>query len=340
MGKKKKSTPLPPVESESEESASDVSEDEGKSEKDVEKKVTFEKSGESKGQMTQRHKREDKELKKKIQEILHSFPKNDKKAKKDAQELTQKMEQDQKTKHAQELAELEAKMKQEKEEPEDEKEVKSVSTVEEKELNEEMENVSISKQEPEKNKQSRAKRKKAALAAKEKERDQRIAQEKKNTVDHGAIESYNIKKKLSALGLTYREIPPDGNCLYSAVADQLKLRGQKNDYRTLRAQASQYMLKNPDDFMPFIDSDDGMISQDGFKDYCDKVANTTVWGGQLELRALSNSLQSPITVFTADNGPNIEMGTDFDTEPLKLTYHRRAYTLGEHYNSVISLNQV
>jgi OTU domain-containing protein 6 len=66
------------------------------------------------------------------------------------------------------------------------------------------------------------------------------------------------------------------------------------------------------------------------------VANSSDWGGQLELRALAMALQVPIHVFSAENDV-IRMGEEFETTnnlPLQLTYHLHYYTLGEHFNSV------
>lgn len=72
-----------------------------------------------------------------------------------------------------------------------------------------------------------------------------------------------------------------------------------------------------------------------YREYCDKVANTNDWGGQLELQALSAALKVPISIFTADSS-TLEMGEEYKPiPPLKLSYHRHAYSLGAHYNSVV-----
>ncbi len=57
------------------------------------------------------------------------------------------------------------------------------------------------------------------------------------------------------------KITPDGNCLYSAVADQLSLHGIKMVSETLRKTAAEYMIKNSSEFMPFIDAEEGIISE-------------------------------------------------------------------------------
>lgn len=72
-----------------------------------------------------------------------------------------------------------------------------------------------------------------------------------------------------------------------------------------------------------------------FEEYCDRIVNTSDWGGQLELRALACALSTPIHVFSGESDV-IPMGEEFTgREPLKLTYHLHYYTLGEHFNSVM-----
>ena len=38
-----------------------------------------------------------------------------------------------------------------------------------------------------------------------------------------------------------------------------------------------------------------------FESFCERVASSKDWGGQLELRALSEALRMPILVFAADS---------------------------------------
>jgi OTU domain-containing protein 6 len=74
------------------------------------------------------------------------------------------------------------------------------------------------------------------------------------------------------------------------------------------------------------------------------------WGGHIEIQAISASLRKAIFVYSAD-APTIKMGEQFldingdDTtgygtslSPLRLTYHKHYYALGEHYNSAVALS--
>merc|ERR1711909_199047 len=78
-----------------------------------------------------------------------------------------------------------------------------------------------------------------------------------------------------------------------------------------------------------------MLSDAEFQAYCNKMASTPAWGGQVELQAMATVLKRPIEVIQAE-GPPMVVGEQFKQSALVLTYHRHAYGLGEHYNSVQS----
>ncbi|KAJ1576314.1 hypothetical protein NDA12_000947 [Ustilago hordei] len=73
-----------------------------------------------------------------------------------------------------------------------------------------------------------------------------------------------------------------------------------------------------------------------FLAYCDAVQNTAVWGGQPEILALSRAFRTPIHIVQAGL-PVLKVGQEEfenDTKPLFISYHRKMYGLGEHYNSL------
>ncbi|GAA6013843.1 hypothetical protein JCM10207_008210 [Rhodosporidiobolus poonsookiae] len=137
-----------------------------------------------------------------------------------------------------------------------------------------------------------------------------------------------------------KEIEPDGHCMYSAIADQANLLGlspSKESYQTTRHHAAAYMRTHPDDFLPFLPSEvdpENMMSKDEFSRYCDTVEKTAEWGGEPEIRALSLHYQAPIVVVQAGTEA-VEHGEDLPKEKAMLiSYHRKMYGLGEHYNSL------
>lgn len=124
------------------------------------------------------------------------------------------------------------------------------------------------------------------------------------------------------------------------------------------------MASHPDEFAPFCeynnyDDNNGNNDDDDNKDpydqYVSKVRNSAEWGGHLELRALAIALNRSIFVYQANlaepleitagsNGPSSSSSLsspddddgDNDTPPIRLSYHRHYYALGEHYNQVVS----
>lgn len=173
-----------------------------------------------------------------------------------------------------------------------------------------------------------------------------------------------ITDACSVLGRELYEIAPDGHCMYAAIADQLVETGVINPddahYTFTRRAASNFMLKHSDDFMPFLASVDGedtaaaashegMMTEKEFKTYCRNVAETGDWGGEPEIQALSRAFNVPIHVIQAGPPTIVSHGGEDDTfggaltpeqskaagdRVVRISYHRRMYGLGEHYNSL------
>ena len=63
----------------------------------------------------------------------------------------------------------------------------------------------------------------------------------------------------------------DGNCMFRAIADQLE--GDEAFHVNMRVECVNYIRKNKDMYVPFIE-DDETIDQ-----YCDTMAKDSIWGG-------------------------------------------------------------
>lgn len=166
-------------------------------------------------------------------------------------------------------------------------------------------------------------------------------------------EEQTINKTCDELGVKMWEINPDGHCLFSAVADQLAILGivpsSQATYTETRRAAADYIQAHPDDFLPFLPSlegedsagstESGLMSQQEFEAYCAKIRDTAVWGGEPEILALSKAYNVPIHVIQGP-APHIVVHNPSDTPPpddsrvVRISYHRRMYGLGEHYNSL------
>ncbi|TRM58655.1 hypothetical protein BD626DRAFT_181841 [Schizophyllum amplum] len=165
-----------------------------------------------------------------------------------------------------------------------------------------------------------------------------------------------IQKLCGELGVEMYEINPDGHCLFSAVADQLNVLGilpkDNATYVFVRDAAAKYMFNHPDDFLPFLPSvsgedgagagDAGFMSPRQFEQYCATIRETGAWGGEPEILALSRSFNIPIHVIQHGQPPVVmhhpkgeaQDGDLHSKGVVRISYHRRMYGLGEHYNSL------
>nr|CAG8480188.1 3391_t:CDS:2 [Entrophospora candida]CAG8558821.1 1094_t:CDS:2 [Entrophospora candida] len=164
-------------------------------------------------------------------------------------------------------------------------------------------------------KPNRQKLRKERKAAKLKELEQEADEEIKNQVNMKEVESNSINQIISKLGFTIKEI----------------------NYKDLREKAADYMKEHVDDFLPFVPaSQDGeMCSLEQYQKYCNDLKNTAIWGGQLEILALSRYFQIPVHIVQM-NSPILKvLDEEFpNKDPITLSFHRHMYGLGSHYNSL------
>lgn len=196
-------------------------------------------------------------------------------------------------------------------------------------------------------KPGKAAKRREKKAKEEAAREQRIQEEQTNLVSDRMLEDEKLGRRLEPLGLTIHEIKPDGHCLYRAIENQLSLHSKgttQYNHQELRQMTAKYMREHAADFLPFFLSEgkaeSGPDPSESFEKYCKEIESTAAWGGQLELGALTHCLKKHIVVYSG-SFPDVEMGKEYNKlEPggdpsIRLSYHRHAYGLGEHYNSVI-----
>ena len=95
-----------------------------------------------------------------------------------------------------------------------------------------------------------------------------------------------------------------------------------------------FISDNPDEFLPFLTKENGdFYSPEDFELFLKKTEETAEWGGQLEVKAMSSAIHRPIEIIQGE-GPSIKIGEEFGADLLTVCYHRHAFGLGEHYNSV------
>lgn len=194
----------------------------------------------------------------------------------------------------------------------------------------------------ESNRTSKAQKRRDQKAAKKAEQLKRIEEaEKLDEHKDRKIEQDKLESILKSKGLRLHDIDADGDCLYKAVEHQLSIASDSSEkftFQELREKTSRYMLENATNFMPFLLDDRGeLMSEQEYQNYCTRIAKAKVWGGHLELTAISRITNKSIHVYQADSRTPIviEAQKPSDRKPILLSFHKHLYHLGEHYNSVV-----
>jgi OTU domain-containing protein 6 len=161
----------------------------------------------------------------------------------------------------------------------------------------------------------------------------------------------------ASVSLIIQEVPADGHCLYRAVAKQLSSSSSEVSHVDVRNWVAHEMERHSEEYAPFCEyNHEDEDEEDDFAAYVDRVRNTATWGGHLELQALASLLNRPIEIYQASHAtPLVIVGRTHDpddhdaeptmlqyhhllpkdTTPIRLSYHRHYYSLGEHYNCVV-----
>ncbi|KAL6070196.1 Deubiquitinating enzyme A [Balamuthia mandrillaris] len=138
-------------------------------------------------------------------------------------------------------------------------------------------------------------------------------------------EEREFREQMAAAGYMIKDIPGDGNCLFSAVADQVY--GSTQQHNELRQMCMDYMERDRDHFSQFVTED--------FNDYIRRKRRAGVFGNNLEIQCMSEMFARPIQVFSQRHGTeplNIFQGLySRNAKPIRISYHR-----GNHYNSVVN----
>lgn len=262
-----------------------------------------------------RHYREKRELQAHIQTLKASIPKNDRGRRKQMVADIARLEAEMEQRHRQELEKFG-------ENPDSS--VDSV-TADLKKMN--LENM------PPRPARAQKRRNRDQRAHHERRRHERMpAAQAEQMAAYRREEEEKVAAILGAKNLEMKTIPADGHCMYRAIQDQLVF---SVTIESLRYRTAYYMRKHIDDFLPFFTEPEAgnFYTREDFLRYCDDIVHNASWGGQLELRALSHVLQTPIEVVQA-NSPIIVIGEEYTRKPITLVYLHYACDFGEHYNSV------
>ena len=196
-----------------------------------------------------------------------------------------------------------------------------------------------------------------------KAREEQIAKDMAEAPDQRQMEIdvimalYLLKESLEI-----EEVAADGNCMYRAVAKQMELISSSSsstssasddnseiDFMKVRQICAQELGDKREEYEPFADL--GEVDVESFEEYIEKVRDSSEWGGHLELRALAHRLKKTIVVYSTErpleiqgghgNNDDVDNGGDGDGSGIiRLSFHRKYYALGEHYNSVVAKEEI
>ncbi|NXV19319.1 OTUD3 protein, partial [Cepphus grylle] len=128
--------------------------------------------------------------------------------------------------------------------------------------------------------------------------------------------------QLRALGLKLREVPGDGNCLFRALGDQLE--GHSRNHLRHRQETVDYMIKQREDFEPFVEDDVP------FEKHVTNLAKPGTFAGNDAIVAFARNNQMNVVIHQL-NAPLWQIrGTDKNN----VRELHIAYRYGEHYDSV------
>ncbi|XP_066213627.1 OTU domain-containing protein 6A [Saccopteryx leptura] len=268
-----------------------------------------------------RHQREKKELEDRIQVMKSSVPKGDKKKKKQMLLDVARLEAEMEQRHQQELEKFEEVLP------------KSAWQRGFEAIAKGLAKMNLENQPPPHH--SKVQKRRERRAALERERQKAADAETQYLASYRREEEEKLAAILEPRNLEMRHVPPDCHCLYRAIQDQLP---SSVTLESLRRLTARYLRQHVQELLPFFrDPKTGNAhSRNDFLGYCDDIVHSTSWGGQMELRALSHVLQSPIEVIQTES-PVLVVGEEYSSKPLTLVYVRYASSFGDHYNSVTPL---
>ncbi|EME29949.1 OTU-like cysteine protease family protein [Galdieria sulphuraria] len=117
----------------------------------------------------------------------------------------------------------------------------------------------------------------------------------KVVMSRGEEEWKRITELLCSKDLKIYEVVADGDCLFRAFAHQLeRCTGEKYSVLQLRQLVASTIWKEKDRYLPFLTEEEGVAYHENIERYCSDLEERKLWGGELELKVLSEIFSVPI----------------------------------------------
>eukprot|EP01060_Flectonema_neradi_P038765 TRINITY_DN824_c4_g1_i1.p1 TRINITY_DN824_c4_g1~~TRINITY_DN824_c4_g1_i1.p1 ORF type:complete len:398 (+),score=72.49 TRINITY_DN824_c4_g1_i1:523-1716(+) len=145
-----------------------------------------------------------------------------------------------------------------------------------------------------------------------------------------AAERNRLLEKLKEVGFKEVEVGGDGNCQFRSLAYFLK--GDEDNFQTVRKEVALYLKKNRDTYSNFIDED--------FDEYCEEMSSTNRWGDHVTLDAAANLYEHACQLVSSSSEPT---KTIRPRDPLSDTVSTLCFSYlkepnAEHYNPAIPVS--
>lgn len=188
------------------------------------------------------------------------------------------------------------------------------------------------------NKINKARQKRLRKAQERYEFENKLVNAVKESNVRGQTELQKANEQLLKLGLKMRPVIGDGNCLYRSVAYCLSQIGlkeyedQNKGLKALREKTANELRKNKDKYFDFSNC----ANDEEYEKHCDRVENTSEWGGELEVTALSNALNISFIIHRVGFEP-MKHGEQLTS--IQLFFLEYFTSSGAHYNSVVPIDK-
>eukprot|EP01102_Stenamoeba_stenopodia_P004780 TRINITY_DN1513_c0_g5_i1.p1 TRINITY_DN1513_c0_g5~~TRINITY_DN1513_c0_g5_i1.p1 ORF type:complete len:441 (-),score=130.31 TRINITY_DN1513_c0_g5_i1:133-1455(-) len=136
---------------------------------------------------------------------------------------------------------------------------------------------------------------------------------------------FEISEILSRVGLVRLPIPPDGSCMFRAVAEE-KL-GSQLLHEWLRKEVVEKLKENKERFSKHLQLIEETMSWD---DYIQHISLPSSWGGELELQAISLIFKANIVIYSSTGCTKMDNGFDDGSGDIILWYSH-----GNHYDACL-----
>ena len=95
------------------------------------------------------------------------------------------------------------------------------------------------------------------------------------------------------------KMPPDGNCLFNAILQQIHHDKEKYTPDHLRRQTALHMLKNTDMFYEYV-AHELMDFDESYESYVMNIFNGKIWGDDLMVLAIVHMFNIPISIVSPE----------------------------------------